>query len=119
MAMRGFQTEEFSMSGGFRQGSPESSYLFSLIIAHILQKLVADWKTRGLGVNLGNLGGDRFARLFFETNFDAHLDDNWNIDDIHIAALGFVDDLYLFASVWKHSQIMLNELLTELGKIGP
>ena len=73
LASRGCETGRIEMTGGFRQGSPESSFLFSIILAHILQRLCTSWKSRGFGIHFGDLGGDRFSRFIFETDFESCL----------------------------------------------
>ena len=38
---------------GFRQGSPEASFCFAVIVGHLLAQLDRKWRARGCGVGLG------------------------------------------------------------------
>ena len=42
----------------------------------------------------------------------------WDMQDVWIAAVAYLDDIYILASSVEHAQIMLDEVVIALGNIG-
>ena len=112
-----FTTEKVHLQKGIRQGACDSSVLFALIIALVLGKLDVEWKAKGYGFQFGAFKGNPYA---FEDFFDAHFGHflDLDINDLHVCALAFIDDLYLLSKCPREAQQMLNDLILELGKLG-
>jgi hypothetical protein len=113
----GMKGDQVNMDGGLRQGSPEAALLFSAVLSSVLVKLVASWKSRGMGIFLGKFDGDTNAFKTWINKYRLHFLSQ-DVSNLHIAALAFADDIYLLASSAVEAGIMLAEVRVELGKIG-
>jgi hypothetical protein len=103
---------------GLRQGSPESSFLFALVVGDALAELDAIWRTRGLGVNLGKFGGNSIAFGTFWKEYSALFCNFPDIENIHCSDLGFLDDIYLVASCLADAQVMTNDVILFFSRLG-
>ena len=110
----GHTTEPVRMEKGIRQGACDSSLLFALIISNILFKLEVSWKARGFGVCFGQFAGSQMSFAeFFDFHFGHFLD--LDVQNLHLCAIAFIDDLYLLCSDPRQAQIMLDELVQALS----
>ena len=116
-SFEGFTTNKVHMEKGIRQGACDSSMLFALIIAMVLGKLEVRCKAKGYGICFGKFGGNSFAFYdFFDAHFGHFLE--LDIQDLHICALAFIDDLYLLCKNPREAQCMLDDLIHELTRLG-
>ena len=99
---------------GLRQGSPEAGILFAAWIGWKLETLCKSWKERGLGFMLGKVNGHFEPFWTWKLKYLEHVA-SVDVDDIHVAALGFADDILICASGTHDSAIMLKELCWELS----
>ena len=104
---------------GFRQGSPEASFVFAIIVAHLLAVLDRSWKPKGWGVRLGRWGG---SDISFDAWWSDHhfLFDNLtgNVQDVWLTSLAFLDDVYFAAPTLTQGQQMLDEAISLFGRVG-
>ena len=102
-------TKPVNMESGLRQGGPDSSFLFALILNSILCGLSEDWKARGLGFSFGCFGGEPLAYSMWYDEFRDLLGSH-DPQSVFLAIVAFMDDTYLVASSMRDAQIMVNEL---------
>lgn len=81
-------TELFDGDSGLRQGSPEASFIFSLIVADILSDLDAKWQTEGKGLFYRAFGGHEYAW------------NDWWTEHKHLFSASFFPSVYLRAVVF-------------------
>ena len=105
---------------GFRQGSPEASFLFALIVCHLLGLLDESWKKRGIGIKLRSWGGSStaFSDWWREHCFIFRGVDNCDLQDLYLTSLGFLDDIYFVCSSLAQAQQMLSEASTLFTQVG-
>lgn len=112
-----YLTDPVHMQSGLRQGGPDSSFLFALIINDILSKLCHEWKGKKLGYAFGPFGGEGLAFDEWLETFQEHII-GFDPCDIYVAVLAFMDDTYLVAQSWRHAQIMINDLVEAFLEAG-
>lgn len=98
---------------GMRQGSPEAGIIFAAWIAMKLQQLSQSWQKRGIGLLLGRVGEHYEPLWSWKLKYFQHVLEV-DVDHIHIAALGFSDDVIFAASSTGDAEIMLREFAREL-----
>ena len=113
----GMLGEGVRMETGLRQGSPEAGLLFAAVLSKIMHNLSIKWKAEGYGFYLGPLGGDPEATARWHRMYETHFR-GYNLDDLYLAILGFVDDLYLLANSTCEAALMVADLRSELLKVG-
>ena len=104
---------------GFRQGSPEASFVFAIIVAHLLAVLDRSWREKGWGIRLGAWGGNDMSfdawwsgHAFLFSNLGNSVQDTW------LTSLAFLDDVYFTAPTLVQGQLMIDEAIALFGKIG-
>ena len=112
----GFITRFFPMLKGVRQGSPESTILFAHVINKTLLDLSASWRNRGIGMCFCKWGGNEFA--FDEWWAENGRYCNWNVRDVFCSVIAYLDDIYIIARSVPEAQLMLDEVVTALLKLG-
>ena len=117
MNLHGVTTAPIDMQNGFRQGGPESSFLFAFVLSNILEKLSASWKNRGVGFGFGAFEGEQAAMDTWRHEFQEHLG-GFDCEDLFVSLLAFMDDTYLIARSFAEAQLMLNELVAEFALWG-
>ena len=105
------------METGLRQGSPQAALLFNAVISNVLGKLVESWKARGMGTQLSSFEGDPGCFKKWLSKHACHVN-GFDIENLHISALAFADDIYLLARSAIEAAVMLSEVREELSKIG-
>ena len=86
---------------GFRQGSPEASFFFALIMAHLLATLDARRKLKGWGVRLGPWGGGDFSfQAWWQNHCFLYCGLDAGVQDVYLTSLAFLDDVYFVASLY-------------------
>ena len=119
LIMHGLVMGAFWSNKGLCQGSPEASFIFSLIVGDILATLDASWKSRGLGVLFGKFGGSSMA---FSSWWGHHLTllqgQGIDIENFWVTSLAFLDDVYFVTECFAAAQTMLNELLDAFAQAG-
>jgi len=105
---------------GFRQGSPEASWCFALIVCHLLACLDRKWKANGCGVVFGKWGGSEGA---FSDWWDAHsalfsMHHGIDVQDIFVSTLGFLDDIYFTCTSTAQAQCMLDDAIHIFASVG-
>ena len=119
LIMHGLVMGSFWSTKGLCQGSPEASFIFSLVVGDILATLDSSWKTRGLGVLFGKFGGSSMA---FSSWWDHHFallqGQGVDIQNFWITSLAFLDDIYFASECFDSAQVMLNELLAAFAEAG-
>jgi hypothetical protein len=104
---------------GLCQGSPEASFIFSLVVGDMLATLDRSWKARGLGVLFGKFGGSPMA---FSSWWDQHFcllqGQGVDIENFWVTSLAFLDDIYFASETCEAAQTMLEELLESFAKAG-
>ena len=79
----------------------------------MLLKLTKKWQREGRGILLGKFMGSREAFHKWSTQLLEHL---WYYDpeNIHVSALGFLDDIITLASSMNDTNIMFEDIWKEL-----
>jgi len=109
----------FWSNKGLCQGSPEASFVFSLVVGDILASLDSSWKTRGLGVLFGKFGGSSMAfSSWWDHHFSLLQGQGVDIENFWVTSLAFLDDIYFVTECFDSAQIMLNELLAAFAEAG-
>ena len=78
---------------GLRQGSPESSFLFAIIVGDALNHLDSKWKQEGRGIKLGKWGGNDLAFSAFWDNFSLCFSKYSNLQSLQCTDFAFLDDM--------------------------
>ena len=112
----GICTNWIEMQKGFRQGSPESSFLFALILNHILNQLHSKWAAQGKGFKFGKFGGNENACNEWGNKHAAHCED-FDPQSFCLSCIAFVDDCYLFAKNLQDAQDLLNDVVEAFRKV--
>ena len=106
---------------GFRQGSPEASFLFALIICHLLDVLDKRWKRDDIGIRLRGWGGSStaFSDWWSEHQFIFRgIQSHDHVQDLYLTSLGFLDDIYFVCSCFEQAQKMLNDVTLLFAQVG-
>ena len=85
-------------------------------MSDLLSELDESWKKRGFGIQFGKWSSCTQAwEEWARANAD-HLE--VNLENFVVNVIAFVDDLYLVAKSLTEGQIMANELIEALAKVG-
>ena len=105
---------------GFRQGSPEASFLFAVIVGHLLAKLDRKWQLVGCGVKFGEWGGSGVAFNEWWAQHSPLFPESMGTDvqNIFLSVLGFLDDIYFLCGSFEQAQMMLNDAISLFGSVG-
>ena len=106
----GICTNWIEMQKGFRQGSPESSFLFAFILNHLLNQLHSSWAAKGKGFKFGKFGGNENASNQWWKKYSSHCDD-LDPQSFCLSCIAFVDERYLFAKQLRDAQEMLDDVV--------
>ena len=101
---------------GLLQGAPESSKIVAAILAEMLLRLLRTWRKEGRGILLGRFVGSKEAfKAWAQLLFD-HL---WYYEpeDIHVASLGFLDDIITLSYSMSDANHMFADIWNELRKL--
>ena len=115
--MQSTRTDWVNMISGFRQGSPESTFLFAQIVNEELQKIQVKWRSKGAGLRFRKWGGSPYAFAEWLELHKEHVE-GWNPEDIWLSVLAYLDDVYLIAGTMAQAQDMLNDVTLALKRIG-
>jgi hypothetical protein len=84
-------SDVIGMNRGLPQGAPESSMIFTLLIDMVITNVSEKWRRNGWG---------------------------FSVDDFHVSAIAYADDIVLVAHSPEHLQFMVADIVHELQAIG-